>query len=151
MHIIHLIRRFKSSDWLKEGHMTWIIFDNVHVWKLIHVCYLFFYFPDSQRRCHSCRIWNSIAYFPDFTIWYRLKKSMYGVYKTNIDCSLIRGMVESSVEHYCTLGKNQPWPISRPRLNFTSGTIIFHHSPHKQSIFVYHCITEGINFSPLNN
>ena len=26
---------------------------------------------------------------------------------------------------------------SRPRLNFTSGTIIFHHSPHEQSIFVY--------------
>ena len=24
--IIHPIHRFKSSDWLKEGHMTWIIF-----------------------------------------------------------------------------------------------------------------------------
>ena len=36
--IIHTIHRFKSSDWLKEGHMTWVIFDNVHVWKLIHVC-----------------------------------------------------------------------------------------------------------------
>ena len=35
---IHPIHRFKSSDWLKEGHMTWIIFNNVHVWKLIHVC-----------------------------------------------------------------------------------------------------------------
>ena len=34
----HPIHRFKSPDWLKEGHMTWIIFDNVHVWKLIHVC-----------------------------------------------------------------------------------------------------------------
>ena len=30
--------RFKLSDWLKEGHMTWIIFDNVHVLELIHVC-----------------------------------------------------------------------------------------------------------------
>ena len=29
----HLI----SSDWLKEGHMTWISFDNVHVGKLIQV------------------------------------------------------------------------------------------------------------------
>ena len=37
--IIHPIYGFKSSDWLKEGHVTWIIFDNVHVWKLIHVCY----------------------------------------------------------------------------------------------------------------
>ena len=35
---IHPIQRFKSSDWLKEGYMAWIIFDNVHVWKLIHVC-----------------------------------------------------------------------------------------------------------------
>ena len=64
---IHPIHRFKSSDWFEKGHMTWIIFDNDHVWKLIHVCVIFYYFPDSRRRCHSCRIWNSIAYFPDFT------------------------------------------------------------------------------------
>ena len=31
------MNRFKSSDWLKEGNMTWIIFDNIHVWKVIHV------------------------------------------------------------------------------------------------------------------
>ena len=31
---------------------------------------------------------------------------MNGVYKTNLDCSLIRGMVEN----YCTLGQIQPWP-----------------------------------------
>ena len=42
--VIHFIHRIKSSDWLKEGHMTWIIFDNVHVWKLIHVRY-FLLFP----------------------------------------------------------------------------------------------------------
>ena len=57
----------------------------------------------------------------------RTKKSINGLYKTNIDCSFIRGMVEN----YCTLGKTQPWPIihlgptglgdSRPRLSFTSG------------------------------
>ena len=35
---IYPIHRFMSSDWLKEGHMTWISFDNVHVRKLIHVC-----------------------------------------------------------------------------------------------------------------
>ena len=35
---IHPIHRFKSSDWLKEDHMTWISFDNVHAGKLIHVC-----------------------------------------------------------------------------------------------------------------
>ena len=36
--IIHPIHRFKSRDWLKEGHMAWISFDHVHFWKLIHVC-----------------------------------------------------------------------------------------------------------------
>ena len=34
------------------------------------------------------------------------KKSMNGVYKTNIDCSFIWGMVEN----YCTLGKIPPLP-----------------------------------------
>ena len=31
---------------------------------------------------------------------------MNGVYKTNIDCCFIRGMVESD----CSLGKIQSWP-----------------------------------------
>ena len=29
MNLIHPIHLFKSSHWLKEGHMTWISFDNV--------------------------------------------------------------------------------------------------------------------------
>ena len=70
------------------------------------MCVIFYYFPDSQKSCRSCQIWNLITYFPDFTVRYRLKKSMNGVYKTNIDCSFIRGMVEN----YCTLGKIQPRP-----------------------------------------
>ena len=67
---------------------------------------------------------------------------MNGVYKTNIDFSFIRGMVEN----YYTLVKFDHGLLftsallasvdSRPRLNFTSETIIFHHSPHEQSIFV---------------
>ena len=69
------------------------------------------YFPDSRRSCHSCRIWNSTAYFEDFTVRYGLKKSMNGLYKTNIDYSFIRRMVEN----YCTLGKTHPWPIPSPR------------------------------------
>ena len=36
-YIIHPIHRLKLSDWSKQGHMTWINFDNFHVWKLIHV------------------------------------------------------------------------------------------------------------------
>ena len=39
--ILHPIHWFELSDWLKDGHMTWTIFDNVCVWKLIHVCYFF--------------------------------------------------------------------------------------------------------------
>ena len=85
-HIIHPIHRFKSSDWLRGGHMTWIIFNNVNVWKLIHVCYSKYYFPNSQRSCHSCRLWNSIAYFPDFTVSTDWKNLMNWVYKTNTDC-----------------------------------------------------------------
>ena len=55
------IHRFKSSDWLKEGYMTWIIFDNVHVWKLTHVCYFFTISLTLEEAFseHSCRIWNS--------------------------------------------------------------------------------------------
>ena len=43
------IHRFKSSDWLKECHMTWIIFDNFNVWKLIHACY-FLLFPWLSKK-----------------------------------------------------------------------------------------------------
>ena len=70
----------------------------------------------------------------------RTKKSMNGVYKTNIDCSFIREMVEN----YCSLGKIlftsalRASVNSRPGLSFHLGTIIFHHSPHEQSIFVYY-------------
>ena len=54
-------------------------------------------------------------------------KTMNGVNKTNIDCSFTRGMVEN----YSTLGKIQPFSL---RLNFSSRAIIFHHSPHEQSV-----------------
>ena len=47
--------------------------------------------------------------FQILRVRYGLKKSMNGVYETNIDCSFIRGMVEK----YCTLGKTQPWPTIR--------------------------------------
>ena len=72
-------------------------FDNVHVWKLIHVCY-FLLFPNSSLTLEED--------FQDFTVRYGLKKCVNGVYKTNTDCSFIRGMVKN----YCTLGKIQPWP-----------------------------------------
>ena len=67
----------------------------------------------------------------------RTKKSMNVVYKTNIDCSFIRGMVEivvPSVKFNLGLLFTSALRASvniRLRLNFTSGTVIFHHSPHK--------------------
>ena len=107
------------------------------------MCVSFYYFPDSRRSCHSCRIWKSLAYFPDFPGSVRTKKSMNGVYKTNIDCSFIR----EKVENYCTLGETQPWPIlftsalrasvnSRPGLGFTSGQL-FSTIPLMSSQYLY--------------
>ena len=43
--------------------------------------FFFYYFPDPRKSCHSCRIWNTIAYFPDFYGSVPTKKSMNGVYK----------------------------------------------------------------------
>ena len=63
---IQLIHRFKLSDWLKEGHMTWISFDNVHGRKLIHVCYRLYY---------SLTLGEAItaAKFRTFMVWYGLQ------------------------------------------------------------------------------
>ena len=127
---IHPIHRFKSSDWLKEGLMTWSIFDNLHVWKLIHVCQ----FSQSLEEAVTAAEFGTRQ--PSFQIlrFGTDEKSMNGVYKTDIDCSFIRGMVEN----YCTLGKIQHLPTihrgtCRQRLNFTSGTITIHRSSHEQS------------------
>ena len=87
--IIHPINRFKSSDWLKEGHMTWIIFDNVHVWKLIHVCCLLLFPLLSKKPSQLPNLELDILSRFDGSL--QTKKSMNGVYKTNIDCSFIRG------------------------------------------------------------
>ena len=77
--------------------MTWNIFDNVHVWNLIYVCYKkLSQLLNSELDCLLSRFYGSV----------QPKKSMNGVYKTNIDCSLIWGMVEN----YCTLSKIQPLP-----------------------------------------
>ena len=67
------------------------------------------------------------------------------VYKTNIECSFIRGMVET----YCgkfnfdllfTLPLRAPGAglsEQQAKVDFHLGTIISHHPPHEQSIFVY--------------
>ena len=58
-------------------------------------------FPDS-RFCYSCRIWNLIAYFKDFTVRYGLKQKQKQTNKNSmnevyIDWSFIRDMVDN----YC--------------------------------------------------
>ena len=52
LQFIHPIHRFKSSDWLKEGHMTWIIFDNVHVFNCLETnpCVLVFTISLTRAR-----------------------------------------------------------------------------------------------------
>ena len=120
--------------------MTWIIFDNVRVWKLIHVCYflLFPWLPKKLLQLPNLELDSLLSRFYGSV---RTKKPMSGLYKTNNACSFIQGVVEN----YCALSKIQHWPtIHRgpvgPRLNFTSGTIIFYHSHHEQSIYVYYLL-----------
>ena len=145
--------------------MTWIIFDNVHVWKLIHVGFLYFfilfyfifflfffffyYFPDSRRSCHSCWIWNSIASFPDFTVRYGFKIYKWCVWKKYwLLFYSWNGRKLLSVKFNVGILFTSALRASAksiPRLNFTSGTINFHYSPHEQSIFVY-CPTHCMNF-----
>ena len=104
MNNIHPIHRFKWFDWLKkESHMTWIIFNNVHVCKLIHVCY-FLLFPWLSKKLSPLPNLELDSPLLRFYGSVRTKKPMNGVYKTNINGSFIRGMVEI----YCTLGKIQP-------------------------------------------
>ena len=103
--IIHPIDRSKSSYWLKEGHMTWFVFDNVHAWKLIHECY-FLLFPCLSKKLSQLPNLELDSLLSRFNGSVRTKKSVNGVCKTNVDCSFIQGMVEN----YWTLGKIQPWP-----------------------------------------
>ena len=79
--------------------------------------------PNLELGSLLCRFYGSVRYG---------LKIYNGVYKTYIDCSFIRRMLEN----YCTLGK-----IQRPRWIVGQGWIsppgqsFFHHSPHEQSIF----------------
>ena len=65
-----------------------------------------YYFPDSRRSCHSCQIWNSIAYFPHFTVWYGLLSSFIHI-KLDTKYQL------SKVTHWRPC--SQRWPTSVPR------------------------------------
>ena len=99
------------------------------------MCVSFYYLPDSQRSRYSCLIWNFYGSVPT-------TKSMNGVYKTNIDCSFIRRMVENN----CTLGKIKPQPtihLGPTGLGEYQAKAEFHlwgnnfpPFPHEQSIFV---------------
>ena len=67
-HIIHTIHRFKSSDRLKKDHMSWNIFYNVYVWKLIHVCYFFTISLTLGETVTAAKFEDLVAYFPDFMV-----------------------------------------------------------------------------------
>ena len=86
------------------------------------MCVILYFFPDSQSLEAVLNL-ELDSLLSKFYGSVRTKKFMNGVYKTNFDCSLFRERTMAN---------------SRPRLNFTSGTIIFYHSPHEQSIFVYY-------------
>ena len=70
------------------------------------MCVSFYYFPVSRRSRYSCKNLELISLLSRFDGSVRTKTSINGVYKTNIACAFIRGLVEN----YNTLGKIQPWP-----------------------------------------
>ena len=70
------------------------------------MCVSFYYFPWLSKKLSQLPNLELDSLFSRFYDSVRTKKSMNGVYKTNIDCSFIRGMVEN----YCILGKIQPLP-----------------------------------------
>ena len=59
--------------------MTWIIFDNVHVWKLIHVCYFFTISLTLEEAASADEFGTRQPFFPDFTVRYGLKIYEWGV------------------------------------------------------------------------
>ena len=69
------------------------------------MCVSFYYFPDLKKLSQLPNL-ELDSLLSRFYGSVRTKKSMNGVYKTNIDYSFIQG----NVENYRTLGKIQPWP-----------------------------------------
>ena len=70
------------------------------------MCVIFYYFPWLSKKLSQLPKLELDSLPHRFYGSVQTKNSMNGVYKTNIDCTFIRGMVEN----YCTLGKIQPWP-----------------------------------------
>ena len=127
------------SIWLRL--VEWNIL-SLTSWKYLYHCthkhsLFVYYFPDSQRSSNSCRIWNSIAYFPDFMVRYGPKSLWMGCIKQILAALLFREWWKIIVP---SVKFNLGWISPSGRLNFSEGTIIFHHSPHEQSIFLYYVI-----------
>ena len=90
-------------------------------------CVLFLFPWLSKKLKQLPNLELAIGYFPDFMVRYRLKKSM-GCIKQILAALLVPGMVEN----FSTgLGESVGQGWNSPQ------TIILHHSPHEQSIFVY--------------
>ena len=86
--------------------MTWIIFRQCLCLQT-SPCVLFFtnlsLTLEEAEQLPNLKLDNLLSKF-DGSV--RTKKSINGVYKTNIDCPFIRG----ALENYCPLGESQPWP-----------------------------------------
>ena len=76
------------SDFLKEGYMTWIFFIQCPCLELIHVCY-FLIFPRLSKKLLQLLNLKRNSLLSSFYSSVQAKKSMNGVYKTNIDHSFI--------------------------------------------------------------
>ena len=100
---------------------------NICTVALINICYLYTNSPDSRSSCHSSRIWNSIAYFPDVTVQYRLKNLWMGCIKQTLTALLFREwqkIIVPSVKLNPGLLFTSALCVSvnsRPGLSFTSG------------------------------
>ena len=76
--------------------MTQIIFDNVHVWKLIHVCQ-FLLFPRLSKELLQLQNLELDSLLPRFYISVETKKSMNRVYKSKTDCSFNWGIFQQVI------------------------------------------------------
>ena len=64
------------------------------------MCVSFYYFPDSRKKLSQLPNLELDSLLYRFYSLVRTKNSMNGVYKTNIDCSFVQGMVETYCKTY---------------------------------------------------
>ena len=126
--INHPIHIFKLFDWVNEGQNDMDYFRQCSCLE-INPCVLFFIISLTLSK---------LSQLPNLELdngSVRTKKSANGMHKTDNNCSFIREMVEKLLYPRVKLKLGLLFTSalrasvnSKPRLNFTSGTIIFHYS-----------------------